>query len=329
MQETNKRIPLYKVRDFGEKISVTFDFLRQNWRLWLQLSFYLLLPLSLVQALAQNTMLTGFVEGGILADSMGDMMPSELQDGAGLLISYVFVVLFAVVGSIIVTSMIFSMIRYDREQRGGLNGVTLGDLKGLLLRCMGRAVMLTLILSVASILYLVVIMICASISLWITFFGVVALLVVAIALCLALPVYLFEDDTTVFGAIGRGFILGWLTWGGTFLLLLVVGLIASMVQGVISLPWYIGFIVKTIFTVNNAADGGGTSIWFTFVLYILAVIQCFGSYLTASFSAVALAYQYGNAAEQRDHFSVDEDIEQFENMGESNDEIAVFEELKD
>ena len=42
MQKNNKKIPLYQVRNFGDKISATFDFLRQNWRLWLQLSSYLL-----------------------------------------------------------------------------------------------------------------------------------------------------------------------------------------------------------------------------------------------------------------------------------------------
>ena len=85
--QTNSKIPLYKERTFGEKFSVTFAFLRQNWKLWLQLSCYLLLPLCLVQALALNAMAGGIIEGGMLSESVGDIMPSELQDGAGYLVS--------------------------------------------------------------------------------------------------------------------------------------------------------------------------------------------------------------------------------------------------
>lgn len=327
MQEKNKKIPLYRVRSFGEKVSVTFDFLRQNWRLWLQLSCYLLLPVSLLQALSLNTMTSGFIEGSILEESMGDMMPAELQDGAGYLISYLALILFSAIGGMIVMSMITAMMRYYREQPEGLQGATLSDMKSLLLRCLGRSALMILTMIVLSLIYVVLLIFSISMSVWIAVFGLLLLFVLVVALSLSVPVYLFEDDTTVFSAIGRGFQLGWLTWGGTFLLMFVTGFLAGIIQGVLSLPWYIGTIVKMVFMMSDSDSGASSSLFISTLLYLLAVVQCFGTFLTTSFSAVALAYQYGHAAEKHDHISVDEDIERFETMGEGGDEIANFENL--
>ena len=44
MQMERPKIELYQVRSFGEKFSATFDFLRENFRLWLRACTYLILP---------------------------------------------------------------------------------------------------------------------------------------------------------------------------------------------------------------------------------------------------------------------------------------------
>ena len=50
MQVEKPKIELYQNRSFGQKLSATFDFLRENYKLWLKACFYLILPLCLVQA---------------------------------------------------------------------------------------------------------------------------------------------------------------------------------------------------------------------------------------------------------------------------------------
>ena len=156
--QTNSKIPLYKERTFGEKFSVTFAFLRQNWKLWLQLSCYLLLPLCLVQALALNAMAGGIIEGGMLSESVGDIMPSELQDGAGYLVSYLALILFNYVGVSILVAMLYSMMRYDRDHAGGLSGVAFADLKQMFFKGLRRALLLLFALSLLTILYFVIIL---------------------------------------------------------------------------------------------------------------------------------------------------------------------------
>lgn len=56
MQVEKPKIELYQNRSFGQKLSATFDFLRENYKLWLKACFYLILPLCLVQAFSFETM---------------------------------------------------------------------------------------------------------------------------------------------------------------------------------------------------------------------------------------------------------------------------------
>ena len=55
-------IKLYRIRTFGEKISDTFDFVRENFRPLLKYLTYLMLPLSLVQAFAQTNFMGGYMD---------------------------------------------------------------------------------------------------------------------------------------------------------------------------------------------------------------------------------------------------------------------------
>lgn len=321
------KIPLYRIRTFGEKVSVTFDFLRQNWRLWLQLNCYILLPLCLLQALTLNAMASGIIEGGMLSESVGDIMPSELQDGLTYLLSYLCMLFLSFVGAALEASIIFSMMRYDREQPKGLNGATPKDLKPLIFKALRRSIVLLLIMTMLVVLYFVVMIMLSTVSFLFLAIGIILFFVLAIALSHSLPVYLLEEDMTAFGSIGRGFMLGWLTWGGTLLLMIVIGFLAGILQGITTFPWYVCMIIKMIFAFNDEGGSFTSTVFYDFIMYLLAVLQAFGVFLTSSFSFIALAYQYGSAAEQRDHFSVDEDIERFENMVENVDEIANFDKL--
>ena len=49
MEPNTEKIELYAVRDFGQRLTVVMDFLRQNWKPVLIYLTYFLLPLSLVR----------------------------------------------------------------------------------------------------------------------------------------------------------------------------------------------------------------------------------------------------------------------------------------
>ena len=66
MESQKPKIAMYVKRSFGEKLNASFDFIRENWKLMLKFTTYLLLPLCLIQALSLNGMMKGMesiVEG--------------------------------------------------------------------------------------------------------------------------------------------------------------------------------------------------------------------------------------------------------------------------
>ena len=59
MESQKPKIAMYVKRSFGEKLNASFDFIRENWKLMLKFTTYLLLPLCLIQALSLNGMMKG------------------------------------------------------------------------------------------------------------------------------------------------------------------------------------------------------------------------------------------------------------------------------
>ena len=53
---------------------------------------------------------------------------------------------------------------------------------------------------------------------------------------------------------------------------------------------------------------------YSFFLYLLGILQTFGTYLSMIFSLIGLAYQYGHASEVVDSVSVEEDIDNFDKL---------------
>ena len=51
-----------------------------------------------------------------------------------------------------------------------------------------------------------------------------------------------------------------------------------------------------------------------FFLYLMGILQAFGMYLSTIFTIIGLAYQYGHASEGVDSGSVEEDIDNFDNL---------------
>ncbi len=57
MESQKTKIALYAKRSFGAKMNASFDFIKENWKLLLKFTVYLLLPVCLVQAIGLNGMM--------------------------------------------------------------------------------------------------------------------------------------------------------------------------------------------------------------------------------------------------------------------------------
>ena len=183
------------------------------------------------------------------------------------------------IGSILLTSMIYALIRTYNEREERLEGITLGILKPLF----------TLFLTIPLLIAFVV-----PLALW-------------------APIYLFED-ITVMESFKKTFRLGFATWGGVFLISLIMGFIANVLQGVTMMPWYIATLVKYFFSLSDVGSETTVSAGYSFILYLLGIVQAFGAYLSMIFTFVGMAYQYGHASEVVDSVTVESDIDNFDKL---------------
>ncbi len=258
MEAQKPKIALYVQRSFGEKLTATFDFIKENWKPLMKFTTYLMLPLCLLQGLSLNGLMSGTMA---LGDMTGGSFDSSVV-GASIMALVTYYSLYAVLyllGTVMLTSLVYALVRTYNEREERLEGVTLGMLKPLLFRNV-RRVFLIMIIGVLLVLFvgLIVGFIATVIPFMaIAFLFVLLVVVVSVPLAIWAPVYLFED-IYIIDALKKAYRLGFATWGGIVLISIVMGFIAAILQGVTMIPWYIGTIVKYIFAMTDA--GGGATV---------------------------------------------------------------------
>lgn len=311
MESQKPRIELYVKRPFSEKLNASFDFIKENWKPIIKFVTYLLLPLSLIQALSLNGFMGSYM-GVVSQASQGDS-DSILSALPTLGLSYSVLLLCSWLGSVVLVSLIYALMMTYRKREGRLEGITLGELRPLLLHNVVAMIKLTLfffVLMMVALCLLVGLVVLTPFTLILT---IPLLVACAVPLSLWAPVYLFEEISLI-GALKKTFRLGFATWGGVFLITLIMGIIASILQGVAGIPWSVAFMVKSLFSLSEGGDIAGSSVGYTFLLYLFGILQCFGIYLSAVFTILGITYQYGHASEVVDSVSVEDDIEHFDTL---------------
>ena len=310
MESQKPKVAMYVKRSFGDKLNASFDFIKENWKILLKFTTYLLLPVSLIQALSLN----GLMGGAFAMTAMSKT--ATVPDTASLLgfMSYygLYMIVF-MIGSILLTSMIYALIRTYNEREERLEGITLGILKPLLFRNIKRLLVMTLFSILVMLFVGLVVGLLAFLSLFTLFLTIPLLIAFVVPLALWAPIYLFED-ITVMESFKKTFRLGFATWGGVFLISLIMGFIANVLQGVTMMPWYIATLVKYFFSLSDVGSETTVSAGYSFILYLLGIVQAFGAYLSMIFTFVGMAYQYGHASEVVDSVTVESDIDNFDKL---------------
>lgn len=322
MQSTDEKIKLYAVRDFGQRLTVVMDFLRQNWKPLLLYLTYFLLPLSLVQALSLNSFMGDYM------DLVGGMAQNADDLSAFGIVSFVLNLLaffgLYIVGAVLMYAVVYGLMRLYERGNGRLTVVTWTDLKHDFFFSMKRSIIMMLTGVVLAIVLMVVLIVIGTLAVLVTPALIILVYIVLFAvliflgppLSLITPVYVFEEDLSIVEAIQKGFRLGFGTWLGTVGVMFVLAFIINIVSQFTALPWTIMFMVKTFFGLGlDGIDGSWTeNVFYTFGYYLTAVLQCFGGYVTSSALVIGAAYLYGHAAEKLDNVTVDQNIRNFENL---------------
>lgn len=310
--------PLYCCRTFGDKFGNTFDFITANWRLLLRVLTIVLLPLCAVQAINVNGMIASVYSD---LDVGGDMA----GDVVGLVLNYCGLLVFGIISTAVLVSVVYAIMKLYHEQNADgtaahpeLGSMTFVQLRPLMMRqlraafkAIGAIVLVSVVLF-AAIMAVVVALALASMQealvIAVLVAYVVALLVL-VPMTLAMPVYSFED-IGFFGGIRKTLVYGFKTWRGVVALMFVMWLFVSVILGVLGLPWIIAIMLKAMFISGDMDEFGFTSsVWFSFIQYLCALVYVYATYLGYAVMLVALAYQYGHAREKVDGEEFGSDID--------------------
>lgn len=142
MESQKPKVAMYVKRSFGEKLNASFDFIKENWKLLLKFITYLLLPVSLIQALSLNGLMGGALKISAVANTTA--MAASPSSLVGFMSYYGLYMLVFMIGTILLTSLIYAMIRTYNEREERLEGITLGSLKPLLFHNIKKLLILTL-----------------------------------------------------------------------------------------------------------------------------------------------------------------------------------------
>lgn len=315
------KIVFYKERDFGEKFNVTFEFVKQNWKILLRYALYGILPLAFVGALSLNSLMQTMMD----ASSGNAMLDDKLS--YSMLFSYALLFPTSMLAYIWIGTVVFSMMQFYNAHDEGLQGVTFQELKPYYKRNAWRLFKCGLVGTLLGIIFLTIFFAVIALGAAINSGALVALfcflLFVAFFVCLVplilvTPTYIFED-ISVWQAYVRGFRLGWSTWGGIFGLGFVLSLLSQVVSFVFVMPWEICFFVKMIFVQAYAGEETFvSSAAFVILQYIFGVVMWIGTYLIYTLFFISTSYLYSHAAEKLDDMSVGQGIDDFEDMADKN-----------
>ena len=288
MEYLKPKIEFYRQRTFSEKMNVIFAFIRENWRPLLKYSFFLIMPVCLVQAFAMNSLLATSFNAGFNAATFDDPFGSSMASFIG---SYIAMMFCALIGTAIISGLIYAMMQTYAERENRLLDVTLNDFKGLFIQNVWKYFRLIVALVFVLILFVVFMaLLAAYVSLWslgITIPLLFFLLLCLIPLSLVFPVYVFERDITFLNAFRKAWKLGYPTLGGLIGLMIILYFISMAIQTITTLPWYITTIAGLVFSVTT--ESGDQSVTYKFILYILGLIQSYGAYVSSIIGIIGIA----------------------------------------
>ena len=135
MQIETPQIELYRVRTFTEKLTDTFNFLRDNWRSLLKYFLYLMLPTSIVVALPFNHFFEGYFKLITLAENPNAFSSSDAWLYGLSTVASVVLGLFSV---ILLQAFIFAMIRVYMRNPQRLKDIIYADFRDDLFFCFKR-----------------------------------------------------------------------------------------------------------------------------------------------------------------------------------------------
>jgi len=313
MEYIKPKIEFYRRRDFSEKLNVTFAFIRENWKPLLKYSFYIIMPVCLVQTFAMNSFFSTYID---LMSASAIGTGGFYGSASSVLANYGILIFCMMLGGAIMSGVIYSMMQTYAKRENRLVDVTLDDFKDNIVRNTWKYLRLLLLFTFVYIIILSVMIFLAYISVYtlaLTIPIFIACIILVIPLMLVFPVSIFEEKISMIDAIKKSWKLGTATLWGMLGLMIVLYIISSVIQTITMMPWYIAEMVGMVFSLSSESMITESFI-FKFLLYILGLLQSLGVYISMIIGIIGLAFQYFHAREKVEGVKIESNITNFGNL---------------
>ncbi len=271
-----QKIELRKTRDFSAKINITFEFIRQNFKLLAKSIMYISGPFILVGGLfmgiyQQKTLALGKAATGIFGNFAGEVL-------FWVGIAMIFLV-FAYITSLIVVNE-FVRLYEIKEDPSTIEVAEIWEgVKENFFKMFGAGMVIVLVTAVGFV------------------FLIIPGIYLGVTLSLMAPILIIEKRG-IGEAFSRSFSLITEKWWSTFGLLLVTSLIVSFMGFVFQLPQTVfTFLIAFHKTSDSLAE---PALWEQVGIMVSSVIATIGSNLLQSIVLIALIFQFYNLVERKE-----------------------------
>ena len=280
--EPFQKIELRKLRDFGTKFNVTFEFIRQNFKALFSSVLFISVPFYIV-----GMMLITYYQNFVMYNDIGaGNFDGDENAALGLLgnmfsylmIGYVIIMF----GYLLNVAIVYNVMRLYDEKENPLE-ITVGEVwskvKGDIWKLFGAGILVAIVVVIGMIVL------------------IIPGLYLAIVLTLIMPIVVFEKKS-IGDAFNRCFYLIKDKWWSTFGLLFVAGMVQGIMGLIFNIPTYIFTFAVTFHRAQNAFMD--PPLWQKVGLILSSSISATGAGLLGVITYTALAFQYFNLVERRD-----------------------------
>ena len=289
MDSIEQLMVFYKYRGFSSRMSEGFRFLTKNMKVILKTSLWVLLPISLIQALVYSM----YAESVMEFSTMAGKTPDALQAYGAVAVQLLLIWLVAFVGSVLWGALVFGMFR-KYSMLGYVPAMSIGawfawtrrDIWRFFL-CLLFVVFFIVILMALSIMFM-------TLSAW-TLIVVLPLWIYMGVILAIFPYFYIMESNPLWSAFVMAVRKGTPSWGAGFGIC-VLGMILAGIFGVIcSLPSTITLIID-YFVALGGQDGEVAQLpaYYGVLKFLFYALSMYGGYLQMLIWGAPLLFHYSS-----------------------------------
>ncbi len=317
--ENFRAIELHKVRDFSAKMSVTFEFVRQNFMPLAKAFMFIAGPPILVASF-----FIGDLYGSMFARIGNPSMGSAWMSSPGYILQIIGIFIFYVLAGVFSVSVVNNYVKlYDENKTNKIEvSEVWARVRSTFWKYLGTVVLIVLLLMVG---YFIAVLVAILLFQGSMALGVVAVMAViiafiylAITLSLMLPIRTFEK-IGFFSALSRAFFLIYGKWWSTFGLMMITSIIASLVSLVFIVPIIIIGAITTMHSTDVSRFDQNPGAAMAVTVQILYTFYFLVNFVGQALPLLAALFQYTNLVERKEARGLMSRIDSF---GETPEETA-------